>query len=72
MTAVELGLEAQLLLVALTTLGALLAPETWRGVTAAVGSVALSVVGVVTGSLALGGGRSSVRGEIETYARWLI
>jgi formate hydrogenlyase subunit 3/multisubunit Na+/H+ antiporter MnhD subunit len=64
MTVVELGLEAQLLLVALTTLGALLAPETRRGVTAAVGSVAVSAVGVVTGSLALGGGRGFV--EIPT------
>ena len=64
MTAVELGLETQLVLVALTALGALLAPETRRGMTAAVGSVAVAAAGVTTGALALGGGRGFV--EIPT------
>ena len=64
MTAVDLGLDAQLLLVGLATLGALLAPETRRGVTAGVGSVAVAAAGVVTGALALGGGRGFV--EIPT------
>ena len=64
MTAVELGLDAQLLLVALATLGALLAPVKRRGMTAALGSVALAAASVVTGSLALGGGRGFV--EIPT------
>ena len=64
MTAVELGLDAQLLLVGLAVLGAVLAPEARRGATAAVGSVALAAAGVVTGAFALGGGRGFV--EIPT------
>ena len=64
MTAVELGLEAQLVLVALAALGAVLAPEARRGMTAAVGSVALAAAGVMTGALAVGGDRGFV--EIPT------
>jgi hydrogenase-4 component B len=60
-TAVEVGLVAQLLLVALAVLGAALAPEAIRGATAAVGSVAVAAAGVVTGAFALGGGRGFVK-----------
>ena len=64
MSAVERGLDAQLLLVVVATLGAVLAPEARRGVTAAAGSVAIAAAGVVTGALALCGGRGFV--EIPT------
>jgi formate hydrogenlyase subunit 3/multisubunit Na+/H+ antiporter MnhD subunit len=60
-TSVELGLDAQLALVVLAALGALLAPEGRRGMTAALGSVALAAAGVVTGALALGGARGLVK-----------
>jgi formate hydrogenlyase subunit 3/multisubunit Na+/H+ antiporter MnhD subunit len=60
-TAVELGLGAQLLLVALAVLGAVLAPEARRGAAAALGSVAVAAAGVITGALALGGGRGFVQ-----------
>lgn len=60
MSAVEFGLEAQLVLAAFGAVAAVIVPIRWRSTLAGTLSAAVGLVGAVTGALVLGGGQGQV------------